>query len=93
MNVSLKSDTDISDAEESNQECSKGRGEGEDLSVPLEELKVVRQACDHRLHAAHLVDTKREGHKKLKSCTIESVLKWKPFLDFDLRISVNLSPS
>lgn len=55
-------DTDISNAEQGHQEGSKGCGEGEEFPVPLEELKIIRQACDDRLHAAHLMDTERQTH-------------------------------
>lgn len=60
MYGTLKPDTDISNAGEGNQKGSKGCGEGEDLPVSLEELIVVWQACEDRLHTAHLVDTNRK---------------------------------
>lgn len=47
-------DTDISNAEQGNQECPEGRGESEEFPVSFEDLKVVCQACDDCLHAAHL---------------------------------------
>ena len=47
-------DTDISNAEQGNQECPKGRGESEEFPVSFEDLEVVCQACDDCLHAAHL---------------------------------------
>lgn len=52
--------TDISNAEQGKEESKEGGAEGEELPVPLEDLEVVRQACDDGLHAAHLVDTNRE---------------------------------
>lgn len=50
--------TDISDAEQGEQEGPKGCGEGEEFPVPLEDLEIVRQACDDCLHATHLMCTK-----------------------------------
>lgn len=56
--------TDIGDAEQGEEEGEEGCGKGEELAVPLEDLKVVGQACDDGLHAAHLVDTSRERDKR-----------------------------
>lgn len=74
MDGTLKPDTDIGNAEQGNQECSEGCGEGEELPVPLEDLKVICQACDDCLHATHLVDTNREKHETQKSLPSDSGL-------------------
>lgn len=60
-------DTDISDAEQGKQEGPKGCGKGKEFPVPLEDLKVICQACDDRLHAAHLIDADKNGHDSKKS--------------------------
>lgn len=56
----MKLDTDISNTEQGNQEGSKGCGEGEQFPVSLEDLEVIRQACNDCLHATHLMYTNRE---------------------------------
>lgn len=61
----MKPDTDIGNAEQGNQEGSKGCGEGEELPVSLEDLKVICQTCDDCLHATHLVNKNRENEKSL----------------------------
>lgn len=55
--------TDIGDAEQSEEEGEEGCGKGEELPVPLEDLKVVSQAGDDGLHAAHLVNTNSERER------------------------------
>lgn len=60
-------DTDISNAEQGNQERPEGRGESEEFPVSFEDLKVVCQACDDCLHAAHLQDTNRERDTTLSN--------------------------
>lgn len=50
--------TDISNTEKGKQEGKEGRGKCEELPVSLEDLEVVRQACDYGLHATHLVGRK-----------------------------------
>lgn len=50
--------TDISDTEQGEQEGKGGRGKCEDLPVSLEDLEFICQACDHGLHATHLVEKK-----------------------------------
>lgn len=56
MNV----DTDISNAKQGNEKGSKSCGEGEEFSVSFENLKVICQPCDDRLHATHLKKTNHE---------------------------------
>lgn len=50
--------TDVSDTEQGEQEGKEGRGKCEELPVSLEDLEFVCQACDHGLHATHLVERK-----------------------------------
>lgn len=58
-------DTHIRHTEQREQEGAKGCGEGEQLPVSLEDLKVVCQACDDGLHAAHLMD---KTHTQMNCC-------------------------
>lgn len=46
--------TDISDTEQSSQEGEEGSRKGEELPVPLEDCKVIGEACDDRFHSSHL---------------------------------------
>lgn len=48
--------TDISNTQQGEEEGNERCGKREDLPVSLEDLEVVRQACDHGLHTAHLVE-------------------------------------
>ena len=39
--------TDVSDAEQGNQESAECSGEGEQFPVPLEDFEVVSEACNY----------------------------------------------
>lgn len=60
-NSIINVNTDIGNAKQGNKEGSKCCGEGEELSVSFENLKVICQACDDRLHATHLKETNQNG--------------------------------